>query len=206
DTDWLFRVILLLIFLFLSAFFSGSEVALFSIERKKVKSYGFNPLIERYLVSLIDSPRRLLVSILIGNTIVNVAASIIAVSLTLDLIDVTGLSEELLLTLQIIILTILVILFSELTPKVWASKSPVSFSKFAAIPLYWFCTIIFPVAEIITEFIRSVVSKIKFDKGKAAFSPEEITELAELGYEVGALEEEEQGIIQSIVGFKSVAV
>ncbi|RPI69923.1 MAG: HlyC/CorC family transporter [Ignavibacteriales bacterium] len=205
--EWHFRVIFLCILLLLSAFFSGSEVALFSLDRKRIKDNpGFRPLISRYLLNLIDHPRRLLVSVLIGNTIVNVAASIIAVSLALDIIQSTNYSKEFILTLQIIVLTILIILFSELTPKVWALKNPVLFSKSVAIPLYWFCLVIFPLAETITELIRSVVSKIKFDSGKAAFSSEEITELAELGHEVGALEEEEHGIIQSIVDFRSVAV
>lgn len=207
DIEWHFRVIFLLILFILSAFFSGSEVALFSLDRNKIKKIsGISLLVERYLLTLIDSPKRLLVSILIGNTIVNVAASIVAVSLTLDILKVTELSEEFLLTLQIIVLSIFIILFSELTPKVWASKNPAAFARFVSVPLYWFCLIIFPAAETITEIIRSVVSKIKFDSGKAAFSPEEITELAELGYEVGALEEEEHGIIQSIVDFKFVAV
>ena len=180
EIEWHFRVIFLVILLLLSGFFSGSEVALFSINRKRLKeNSGLNPLRERYLLNLIDHPRRLLVSILIGNTVVNVAASIIAVSLALDILKVTSLSEEFILTLQIIVLTILIIIFSELTPKIWALKNPLSFAQSVSVPLYWFCTIIYPVAETVTEFIRSVVSKIKFDKSKAAFSPEEITELAD---------------------------
>jgi putative hemolysin len=207
DNDWLVRVISLLIFLILSAFFSGCEVALFSLDRRKLaNNLDNNPLIGRYLLNLVDHPRRLLVTILVGNTIVNVAASIIAVSLALDIHKNSSLSEEFILTLQIITLTVLIILFSELTPKVWASKNPLTFSKLASIPLYWFSVIIYPVSEALTEFIRMIVSKLKFDHGKAAISPEEITELADLGHEVGALEEEEHGIIQSIVGIKSVTV
>jgi Mg2+/Co2+ transporter CorB len=87
EIEWHFRVIFLVILLLLSGFFSGSEVALFSINRKRLKeNSGLNPLRERYLLNLIDHPRRLLVSILIGNTVVNVAASIIAVSLALDIL------------------------------------------------------------------------------------------------------------------------
>jgi len=198
---------LLLILLILSAFFSGSEVALFSLDKRKLKNNpGINSLIGRYLLSLIDHPRRLLVSILIGNTIVNVAASIVAVSFALDILKITDFSKEFILTLQIIVLTILVIIFSELTPKIWAAKSPLTVAKLVSVPLYWFSVIIYPISETITEFIRTVLAKIKIDHGKAAISPEEITELAELGHEIGTLAEEEHGIIQSIVSFKSVAV
>jgi magnesium and cobalt exporter, CNNM family len=207
DIDWSFRIIILFVFLFLAAFFSGCEVALFSLDKRKLKnSLDSSPLIGRYLLTLVEHPRRLLVTILVGNTIVSVAASIVSVSLALDIQNKTNLSPELVLTLQIIILTILIIVFAELTPKVWASKNPLRFSKIVSIPLYWFSAIIYPVSETLTEVIRFIVSKMNFDRGKAAISPEEITELAEIGHEIGTLEEEEHGIIQSIVSIKSVTV
>jgi putative hemolysin len=207
DNDWLLRVIALLIFLLLSAFFSGSEVALFSLDRRKIKnSLDSNPIIGRHLLSLLDHPRRLLVTILVGNTVVNVSASIIAVLLALDINKNSNFSKEFILTLQIITLTVLIILFSELTPKVWASKNPLTFSKIASVPLYWFSVIVYPVSETLTELIRMIVSRLKFDHDKAAISQEDITELADLGHEVGALEEDEHEIIQSIVGIKSVTV
>ena len=207
DIDWSFRIIIIFIFLFLSAFFSGCEVALFSLDKRKLKSnLDSNTLIERYLLTLVEHPRRLLVTILVGNTIVSVAASIVAVSLALDIQSKTNLPPGLVLSLQIIILTILIILFAELTPKVWASKNPFRFSKFASVPLYWFSAVIYPVSETLTEIIRFIVSKINFNKGKTAISTEEIRELAELGHEMGTLEEEEHGIIQSIVSIKSVTV
>jgi len=206
DIDWSFRIIILFVFLFLSAFFSGSEVALFSLDKRKLKNNSdLSPLIGRYLLTLVEYPRRLLVTVLVGNTIVTVSASIVAVSLALDIHKSSGLPEGLVISLQVIILTILIILFAELTPKVWASKNPLKFSKLVAIPLYWFSAIIYPVSETLTELIRFVVSKINFDKRKTAISPEEIRELAELGHEIGTLEEE-HGIIQSIVSIKFVSV
>ena len=77
-------------------------------------------------------------------------------------------------------------------------------SKIVAVPLYYVSVIFFPVAELLTEAIRVLVSKIKLDKAKMAILPEEIPELAELGHERGTLVEEEHGLIQSIVGFRSV--
>jgi len=207
DIDWHLRIIILVVLLIFSAFFSASEVALFSLDRRRLKkNLESNPLIGRYLLNLVDHPRRLLVSILVGNTIANVAASIVAVSIALDIHKISTLSEEFLLTLQIIVLTVLIILFSELTPKMLASKNPLTISKIVSIPLYWFSVMIYPVAEALTELIRLVISKVKIDHAKAAISVEELTELAELGHEIGTLEEEEHGIIQSIVSFKSVTV
>jgi len=204
---WHYKLILLFIFVVCSAFFSGSEVSLFSLDKKRLKVIvGNNHLIERYLEQLLENPRRLLVTVLVGNTVVNVAASIIAVSLALDFSAVSSLPVNLILTIQIIILTIVILIFGELAPKIWASKNPISFAKIIAIPLYWISVLIFPVTETLTEFIKLSVSRIKFNKFKLAILPEEITELANLSRERGALIEEEHGLINNIVSFKSVHV
>lgn len=207
DLSWHFKLLLLIVSFFLSAFFSGSEVALFSLDKRKLKnSTGAKSLTGRYLLNMLEFPRRLLVTILIGNTIVNVAASIIAVSLALDYSAISNLSINLILTLQIIILTILVVIFGELIPKVWASRNPVSFAKFVAVPLYWTNVLLFPIAEVLTESIKLLVSKVKFDKSKSAILPEEISELADLSHERGTIVEKEQVLINSIVNFRDVVV
>lgn len=207
DIDWHYKLLFLLILFFLSAFFSGSEVALFSLDKRKLKdSFSKYPLIERYIFQLLDYPRRLLVTILVGNTIVNVAASIVAVSLAIDYADYSKLSLNLVLTVQIILLTILIVIFGDLIPKVWATKKPLSFAKVISIPLFWISVIFYPVSETLTEIIKMMVSKIKFDKTKSAMSPEEISELADLSHERGAIIEEEHGLINGIVGFRKVLV
>ncbi len=96
---WSLKLLIILFLLIASAFFSGSEVALFSLDKKKLDS-NFNKvgLIYRYLTNLISFPKRLLVTILIGNTIVNVAASIIAVSIALDIAKHLNLPVDLVLT------------------------------------------------------------------------------------------------------------
>ncbi len=136
NIDWQYKFGFLLFLLVLSAFFSGSEVALFSLDKKKLQStFEKNPLIRRYLKRLLDSPGRLLVSILIGNTFVNVAASIIAVTLALDYAHNTGFSQNAALTIEIILLTLLILFAGELLPKMWAAKYPNKFSKIVAIPV-----------------------------------------------------------------------
>ena len=207
DIDWKLRLIFLVICFILSAFFSGSEVALFSLDKKKIKSsFQNSPLIQVYLINLLNYPRRLLVSILFSNTVVNVTASIIAVSLALEFADANGFSRNIILTIQIVLLTFLILLFSEITPKMWASKNPVSFSKIIAIPLHWVTVLIFPISETITEGIKFLAAKIRIDRKKSAIKADEIKELATLGLEKGTLEDGEHELIHSIVGFKSLAV
>ena len=205
--DWQTKIIALLILFIASAFFSGSEIALFSLNRKKLKNeFSANHLIGRYIFQLLQFPRRLLVTILIGNTIVNVAASIIAVSLALEFAQHFVISKELALTIQIILLTLLIVIFGELIPKVAASKNPVTFSKFCAVPLYMINIVLYPISEIITEAIKISIANLKYDKTKIAMKPDELTELAKLSHERGTIVEEEQGLIHSIVNFRSVSV
>ncbi|HSD62555.1 MAG TPA: hemolysin family protein [Ignavibacteriaceae bacterium] len=206
DVGWQIKIVILFFLFVFSAFFSGSEVALFSLNRKRLKSSTDAVFVTtRYLLRLLEHPRRLLVTILIGNTVVNVAASIVAVFLTLDIVGRFNYPRDIALTIQIIALTIIIVLFGELIPKVWASKNPVSFAKFVSIPLYWINVILYPVAETLTEIIKSAVSRINFDKSKSAILPEELAELANLSHERGTIIEEEHGLINSIVSFRTVA-
>jgi len=207
DVGWLYRIIILILLLLFSAIFSGSEVALFSLDNKKLDELKRDSgLLGKYISKLLEFPRKLLVTILIGNTIANVGASIISVSIALDLAKLYSLSIDLTLFLQIVILTVIVILFAEITPKVWANKHPVNFSKLIAIPLYFVNLIISPISSFLSNLIRLVTLNMKHDKSKTALSTAEITELADIGIEKGTIEEEEHGLIHGLVAFKSVFV
>lgn len=205
DTEASLKLFLFFSLLLCSAFFSGSEVAFFSLDKKKInKTLSKNPLFLHYILALIEAPRRLLVTILIGNTFVNVSLSIIAVSFAFDIVRIYSISLEAALTIQIIILTVFVVLFGELTPKIWASKQPLLFSKIVVFPLYLISLIIYPVSEIVSEFIKFFTRKINFRNYKKVISLDDIPHLAEVGREQGTIEEDEHSIIKSIVSYKKV--
>ncbi|MGK9369056.1 hemolysin family protein [Melioribacter sp. Ez-97] len=205
ESDSFLRIVLLVIFIILSGFFSGAEVALFSIDKKKIKEFRKDSkVIGSYLQLLLDNPRRILVTILLGNTVVNTAASIISVLLALDLAKVYGVSEELAVTIQILILTIIILLFGEIIPKLIANKNSVGFAKVVALPLYWISVLFFPIAKILSDLLRAATSKIKTEKFKNPLLSSEITELTNLGVEKGTIEEDEHELIEGIVSFRSV--
>lgn len=207
DFDWSIKLALIFVLLLSSAFFSGSEVALFSLDRKHLDS-GLDKtgITYRYLINLINFPRRLLVTILIGNTLVNVAVSIVAVSLAIDFAEYFNLSLDIILIIQIILITILILLFGELFPKVVASKNPFAFAKAIAVPLNICNIIIYPVAETITEIIKISSSKFTFDKSKSALTKGELIDLANIGKEKGTLEDDEHSLISSLVAFSGLSV
>ena len=205
DIDWSVKLFAIIFFLGASAFFSGSEVALFSLDKRKINSQFIgHPLILNYVNSLLEQPRRLLVTILIGNTVMNVAVSIIAVALAIELAPRFGIAEEIAISFQIITLTLLILIFGELLPKIFASKKSVGFTKMVVIPLYWINVLIYPVSETLTEIIKAATSKIHIHKHKTVLTKDEIGELSEIGQEKGTLEEEEHEIIKSIVTFRNI--
>lgn len=207
DIDWYLRFLILIGLLIFSAFFSGSEVALFSLDKNKIKDLTVkNPLIGGYINDLLEYPRRLLVTILLGNTLVNVGVTIVAVSLALELAARYNFSRDIVLIVQIVITTALVLLIGEITPKVWASKYPLTFSKIICIPLYWIREIFHPVSKILAELIKALVSKINIDKTKTAMLTHELTDLADLGSEKGTIFEEEQELIHGLVSFRTITV
>ncbi|AFN75790.1 putative membrane CBS domain protein [Melioribacter roseus P3M-2] len=205
ESDSFLRIVLLVISIILSGFFSGAEVALFSIDKKKIKDFRKDSkVIGSYLQLLLDNPRRILVTILLGNTVVNTAASIISVLIALDLAKVYGVSEELAVTIQILILTIIILLFGEIIPKLVANKNSINFAKVVALPLYWISVLFFPIAKILSDLLRAATSRMKTEKFKNPLLSSEITELTTLGVEKGTIEEDEHELIEGIVSFRSV--
>jgi CBS domain containing-hemolysin-like protein len=104
-------------------------------------------------------------------------------------------------------LTIIILFIGEVTPKFLANKFPVQFARLAAVPLYWFSIIFYPIAKIVTDLFKFFTGKVKSDKGSAVFKKTETTEITELtGFRAdkGTFEEGESEIIQSIVDFKNV--
>jgi len=197
----LFQLILLIILLIFSAIFSGSEVALFSLDKKRLKSLNNNRLTTKYIKELTDSPRRLLVTILLGNTFFNVAASIVSVALALSYAEAHNISVDLALIIQIILLTLLVLLFGEITPKIWASKIPLTFAKIVSIPLYWTGIILYPITKILANSLQLVFSRVGKRNKESAIHTSELAHLADLGVEKGMIEEDEQELIHSIVNY-----
>lgn len=205
DVDWFYRTIFLIVLLLFSALFSSSEVALFSLDDKKLDEINKSSKhVGKYIARLIAFPKKLLITILIGNTISNVGASIISVSIALDIAEKFKYSIDFILLIQIITLTIIVILFAEVIPKVWANKHPVKISKLIATPLYFISIVISPISKVLSIIMKILTSNVKYDKSRTALSTSDIADLADIGIEKGTLEEEEHELIHGLVSFKSM--
>lgn len=198
-------LLLIGLLLFLSAFFSGSETAFFSLSKINLKKLEKeNNRRSRRVVRLLRNPRELLIIILIGNTIVNVAASSMAALLAIKWVEKFSLgSQSLALTIEIIIMTLLLLIFGEITPKLIAFSSPEKFAGKAGVVLEIMRYALWPVIKIL-----SLISSLFSDKSAPRFQPnltsEDFKNLINSKVTENSLEESEKMIIDSIFRFSSI--
>jgi putative hemolysin len=120
----LLQCLVIVLGLVLSAFFSGSEVAFFSGLNKTRFNDKDKKLdrVELRVQRLLDSPRRLLATILIGNTFANIVTAIFAAVVTGKLVELIGLPLWVIYSAEILVLTFTIVVLTEITPKILALK------------------------------------------------------------------------------------
>jgi putative hemolysin len=197
-----YNILGLIVLLLLSAFFSGAETALVSMSRLRVrhllkqKKRG-----AKYLQKLKDDPKRLLITVLICNNLVNVSASAMATVVALDIFESNSLG------LAIGIITFLILVFGEITPKTFATYHNRRFSLFVARPIYWLSIVLYPLV-IFFDWIASVLMKLfGWERQKKPLVTEaEIQSIVELGEDIGAIKTTEEALIKNVFRFDDVEV
>ncbi|WP_339105353.1 hemolysin family protein [Haloterrigena salinisoli] len=187
-----------------SAFFSSSEIAMFNLPKHRLEGMVEEGVPGAELVkSLKDDPHRLLVTILVGNNIVNIAMSSIATAILS--LHFGGLVGVLLATFGI---TALVLLFGESVPKSYAVENAASWSIRISRPLKATEYLLFPLI-ILFDYLTRQVNRLIGSTG-AIESPyvtrDEIQEMIESGEREGVLEEEEHEMLQRIFRFNNTIV
>jgi CBS domain containing-hemolysin-like protein len=192
----LLELIVLVILIVLSAFFSGSEIALFSLSNIKLKKLlKARKRGARTLKKLKARPHRLLVTILIGNNIVNIGAASLATLVITEAFGSSGIG------IAIGIMTFLILVFGEITPKSFFHQKAEKMSLLVARPLYVLSYILYPVI-VFLEFINRGILRIgRVKKAKDEITEEEIMAALSLGAEAGVIEKEEEEMIENIIDF-----
>ena len=186
------QVVVLIVLLVLSGFFSSAETALFTISKAKAihlaKQKGpTNKLIKK----MKDDPHRLLSTILIGNNIVNVGASAIATAITINLVDshAVGIATG--------VMTFLILIFGEFFPKSIATRNNILVARLVVFPLYWLSVLFTPLI-VFLNFIPKLTGKIH---KKPQVTEAELMTFVEVVEEEGEIKEEERELIHNIFEF-----
>ena len=192
------EILLFLILLVLSALFSGAEAAYFTM---KNTSHS-----DRETLILLENPRRLLITLLTGNTIVNTAMAILAALITADIAVKLNLNVALLMVVETVVITVTIVLLSEITPKIMAIRNSEQFAKTVSLPIRIFSYILYPIAIPLYGFTH-LLSKIVSFKSESLFdSEDELMTLADMGAESGSIEREESKMIKSVFDYGDTAV
>lgn len=197
------QIVLLVVLLAMSAFFSMSETALMSINKIKIKHMVEERVNGAKLVEkLIEDPNKLLGAILIGNNIVNIGASSIATSLAINMWGDNSVGAVTL------IMTVLVLIFGEITPKSIAKQKSEGVALVVSKPIK-LCVFIFKPFIIVFTSISSVFIRLFGADPNAAqqfITEEELRTMVDVSEEEGVLEQVEREMIFNVFDFADAQV
>ena len=196
---------LLIFFLLMgSAFFSGTEIAYTSLSKLKIKRDSDNPTTAQKLVSFIYNHFDFALStVLVGNNLVNIGATSVATVLAVNLaVRMDGrITDQTASTLVTLIMTVLILIIGEITPKMVARRCSEAIAKLAAWPLLVLMIVCFPVVWITTGIVNFFSVLWKRDERAVTITEEELENLLDTAEDEGVIDESETELLQSALEF-----
>ena len=198
------QLIIMAICLLMSAYFSATETAFSTLSKTKLKTYVEKGNKRASLaLKLSENYDRLISTILIGNNLVNILLSSIAtvfvISLCLEARD-ESFADTYGTLISTAVVTVVVLIFGEITPKSIAKNRPEGFALFSAPLMQFFIWILFPVSLIFSLWTK-LVAKIFRVKADNKMSQEELLMLVEEVQEEGSIDNEEGDLLRNAINF-----
>ncbi len=199
ETSSIIQIVLMFVCIAFSAYFSATETAFTSLNRVAIKTLANdgNKRAERVL-ALVEKYDSLLSTILVGNNIVNIALSSIATVFFIE-----NISKNLGATLATIVVTVVVLIFGEITPKNIAKENAESFALSVSGSISFFMIIFTPLNCFFSLF-KTVAIKLFKSKGVNSATENEILTLVDEAEEQGEFDSEESELIRSAIEFNDV--
>lgn len=194
------QIITLIVLLFLSGVFSGVETALMSLNTVKVKA-----LVRQrkrgaeVLYRLKQNPHKLIITILIGNNVVNIGAAALATVAFTNIFGSSGVG------IATGVMTFLILVFGEITPKTFAAQNAERISLIVARPVELLSMALSPVIKFF-ELISRMMSKLLGSKEEEQVSEEELRAIVTMGKEEGILSREAARIMHNVLKFEGTKV
>ena len=200
--------ILIVLCLIGSAFFSGTEIAYTSLNKLKLRQDGENPKGVAKLVHYIyNHYDRALSTLLIGNNLVNIAATSLATVLAVRLASTMAgrISDEEASTIVTVVMTVLILIIGEITPKMIARRCSDTIAKISAWPLLLLMIVLFPAVLVTTGFVN-LCSKLWTPKEgrKVTITEEEFENILDTVEDEGIMDETDTELLQSALEFSDM--
>lgn len=196
DASGVIQLIILIVLIFLSAFFSSAETAFSTVNRVRMRSLEEEGNKRAKKVNLIlDNYSKMISTILIGNNIVNIAASALATTLAIRINLMVGIATG--------ILTIVVLLFGEIIPKTWANLYNESIALVYGSIIYFLMQVLTPVIRIVDFLSHAIMRLLHIDPNRKinTMTEGELKTYVDVSHEEGVIETEEREIIYNIFDF-----
>jgi CBS domain containing-hemolysin-like protein len=198
DPSSITQLIILIILLFLSGFFSSAETALTTVNKYTLRVMSDNGNKRaRKVLKITEDSSKLISTILIGNNIVNISASALTTTLTTHLFGSKSVG------IATGILTLLVLLFGEITPKTLAQLYSVKISLIYVDIISFLMLILTPVIYIVNLIANIVFHIFRIDKNASAqkITEDELISMVNVSTEEGVIEDKEKEMITNVVDF-----
>jgi putative hemolysin len=192
------EILLLIILLAFSAIFSSSETAFYSVNRFKVEKLVKKKLKGSTKLQLLkERQNKVLITILVMNNVINIGAASLAASLALQVFP--GNSA---LAISTFVMTSLILIFGEITPKSYAAKHSEKMALSMAPLLYYLTVVLSPITWVLDKITKLMVGK----SSKETLTEEEVKLVVSLGLEEGAIDAEEKEMIHNVFRLDDLSV
>lgn len=195
DPSAAIQIIVLVILLLLSAFFSSAETALTTVNKIRMRALADEGNKRaRMVLRLTEDSGKLLSAILIGNNIVNLSASSLTTTIAIKF------DADIAVAIATGIITILILIFGEITPKTLATIHAEKFSLLYAYPIHFIMTVVTPISVVINLMARVIFFLLRVDPNEKpeAITEEELRTIVDVSHESGVIEEEEREMIKNV--------
>lgn len=192
----IFEISILALCAILSAFFSGSESALFSLKKSDIHRFSHSKRrTERSIYKLMREPQKILITLLSGNLFVNLIVSMISTRLLLQIWDHWG------HMISIALVTPLLIIFCEISPKIMAMYSYEQFSKKALPFLRFFHVVMTPFRALLLLYTNAMIWLFDLKLTHRKMTREELGHAVRLGEQSGVIGKNEGTFIENVLRF-----
>lgn len=200
------QLIVLLLLVFCSAFFSSAETALTTVNKIRIRTLAEDGVKRAQTVSkLIEDPTKMLSAILIGNNVVNLTTSSLATTLTISICEKMGMGANASVAVGVStgIITVLILIFGEITPKslatIHSEKLSLAYSGF----IYSLAYVLTPVIFLINKLSMGLLKLMRVDPNQmeAAITEDELRTIVDVSHEEGVIESAEREMITNVVDF-----
>lgn len=192
------------ILLLLSAYFSGSETAFFSLPRIYLKKLeNSKHASAKRILGMLRRPRQLLITILLGNTFVNMGFTSLTTLLALKIAQEQGFDTSLSVTVQVIVSTLLIVTFGEIIPKLVALATANNYARVVSLPLQIISYILYLPVWLIDKFSLLISSRQSSDKNMMSrLTAEEFHNLIQSEHSKHSLDENEKQMLVGLFRFR----